>query len=76
MGGMVRIEVKAGAQVGPIDTRFRLAEAQSEAQRPIGDHRPFAMIAMPKDTKDGLVIVRLSKIHEFVAALAEQWEQP
>ena len=34
-GGGLRVEVKAGAQVGPIWTRFRDARNQSEVQRPI-----------------------------------------
>lgn len=72
-GGTIRVEIKSGAQVGPIDTRFRAAEAQSEAQRPFGDHRPFCMVAMPKGTQDGIVLIRLSAVHEWAAALVEQW---
>jgi hypothetical protein len=75
MAGAVRIECKSGAQVGPIWTRYLAAEVQSEAQRPIGDHRPFAMVAMPKGTKDGLVVVRLSKVNEWAAAIVEQWSE-
>jgi hypothetical protein len=33
-GGAVRVEVKSGAQCGPIITRFRNAEAQSEYNAP------------------------------------------
>lgn len=73
LGGSVRVEVKAGAQVGPIDTRFRAYEAQSEAARPVGDHRPFCAVAMPDGSTDGIVLVRLSALHEFAAALVEQW---
>lgn len=73
LGGTVRIEVKAGAQVKPVMTRFLAAEMQSEAHRPYGDHRPFAFLAMPDGTSDGLVVVRLSKVHEFASAVAEQW---
>lgn len=59
-GGSCRVEMKAGKQVQPIATRFDLARAQSEMQRPIGDHRPFMMVAMPEGTSDGIVLMRLS----------------
>jgi hypothetical protein len=58
-GGYIRVEVKAGAQIQPIATRFMSAEAQSEQHRPIGDPRPFALIAMPDGMSDGLVVMRL-----------------
>lgn len=61
-GGAFRVEVKAGKQVGPIWTRFTSAEAQSNEARPVGDPRPFLMVAMPDDTRDGLVIGRLSDL--------------
>lgn len=73
LGGTIRVEVKAGAQTKPAWTRYRLCEAQSEAQRPIGDHRPFAAVLMPDGESDGLVLVRLSALHEFTSALVEQW---
>jgi hypothetical protein len=58
---MLRVEIKAGAQVQPIATRFELAEHQSEQQRPLGDVRPFVFVAMPDDWgSEGLVIMRLS----------------
>ena len=63
-GGRLRVEMKAGKQVGPIETRFMDAKAQSESARPIGDHRRFAMIALPDGTKDGIVLMLLS---DFVA---------
>ena len=64
-GGDLRVEVKAGAQVKPVATKFYLAEAQSEQHRPFGDHRPFALIAMPDGTSDGLVVMRLSAFAEL-----------
>jgi hypothetical protein len=70
-GGNLRVEVKAGAQVNPIWTRFKNAEEQSEAARAIGDNRPFAMVAMPDGMKDGLVIIRLRDVTAFVAAHLE-----
>ena len=64
--GSCRVEMKAGKQVQPIATRFELARAQSEEQRPHGDHRPFMMVAMPEYTKDGIVLMRLSDfVREF-----------
>lgn len=65
-GGDLRVEVKAGAQIKAIATRFLLAEAQSEAARPVGDHRPFALIAMPDGTSDGLVVMRLSAFADYI----------
>ena len=66
--GPVRIEVKSGAQVGPIDTRFLAAEAQSEASRPIGDGRPFVMVAAPDGMSDQIVLLRISKLGAVLAA--------
>lgn len=59
-GGAFRVEVKAGAQVSPIATRFEAAEKQSGLAKSIGDHRPFLMVAMPDDSRDGIVLMRLS----------------
>jgi len=70
-GGGVRVEVKAGKQVGPVWTRFLLAEGQSEQARPIGDPRPFVFVAMPEGTSDGLVVFRLSQVAAVLDALAE-----
>lgn len=60
-GGHLRMEVKAGAQVQPIATRFFAAEKQSAQAKAIGDIRPFVMVAMPDDTQDGIVLMRLSQ---------------
>ena len=73
--GAVRVEVKAGAQIKPAVTAFLKCEAQSEAQRPIGDHRPFVAVAMPDGSSDGVAMVRLSQLHEFVAAMVDNWEE-
>jgi hypothetical protein len=70
-GGGLRIEVKAGAQVGPIWTRFRDARNQSEVHRPIGDHRPFVMVAMPDGQKSGLIIISLDDLGAVAAAIQE-----
>lgn len=71
--GAVRVEVKAGAQIKPAVTAYLRCEAQSEAQRPIGDTRPFVAVMMPDGTSDGFCMVRLSNLHEFVAAMVENW---
>lgn len=72
--GSLRVEVKATKrEAGPVMTAYLRCESQSEAERPIGDHRPFAAVMMPEGTKDGLVVVRLSNLHEFVAAMVENW---
>lgn len=72
LGGLVRWEAKAGAQVKPMWTAFAKAEAQSEQARAFGDHRPFVMTAAADGETDQLVSFRLSQINEIVAALAEQ----
>lgn len=76
LGGTVRVECKAGGRMAnPVWTRFRDCEAQSEASRPIGDHRPFAALFMPDGQSDGLVVVKLSQVYEFAAAIVEMWGQ-
>lgn len=65
-GGRFRVEMKAGAQVGPIATRFLQAWAQSEAARAHGDIRPFAMVAMPDGSTDGIVLMKLSEFAELI----------
>jgi hypothetical protein len=75
LGGAVRVEVKSGAQVKPAVTAYLKCEAQSEAARPIGDHRPFVAVAMPDGSSDGIAMVRLSNLHEFVAAMVENWSE-
>lgn len=74
--GVVRIEVKAGAQVGPIATRFLAAEAQSNAAKAQGDPRPFVMVAMPDGMTDGLAIVRTSDWPAVISAYVEELWTP
>lgn len=69
-GGRFRTEIKAGAQVGPIYTRFRDAKAQSDAAKALGDIRPFVMVAMPDGTSDGIVLVSLDEFAEIVSLLS------
>ena len=67
--GAVRVEVKSGAQAGPVWTRYKAAEDQSEANKSIGDPRPFLAVFMPKDITDGLVVFRLSRLTDVLGAL-------
>lgn len=67
--GMFRVEVKAGAQVGPIATRFNQARLQSQASKALGDIRPFLHICMPDGTRDGIVLMSLDEFSELVAVL-------
>jgi hypothetical protein len=71
-GGKVRIEVKAGKQVGPVHTRWLSVYAQSEASRPYGDNRPFIGMFMPDGVSYGIVMFRTDHIEDVVTAL---WEQ-
>jgi hypothetical protein len=66
---MFRVEVKAGAQVGPIATRFKSAQAQSSASKSLGDIRPFLMIAMPDGSSDGIVLMTLKEFSELVSLI-------
>lgn len=56
-GGPLRVESKAGKQVQPIWTRYQAARSQSEAARPIGDTRPFVMVAAPDGVSEFLLVV-------------------
>lgn len=68
----LRVEVKAGAQVRPIATRYVAARNQSDAARAIGDTRPFALYARP-DGSAGLLVIRADELPRVVAALLEEW---
>jgi hypothetical protein len=75
----VRIEVKAGKQVGPIATRFNKAEAQSweNVKNVIGGRdKPFMMVAMPDGESDGIVLFRLSKMKEVLEGILSNWDNP
>jgi hypothetical protein len=63
----IRLEVKAGQQVGPIATRYLKAEEQAEAAKAADDTRPFFFVAMPDKMSDGLIICRLSTLKELLA---------
>jgi len=65
----LRVEVKSGAQCGPVWTRFAAAEAQSKQNHAVGDTKPFVYVAMGQRTSDGLVVFRLSEAARVVEAL-------
>ena len=71
-GGVVRVEIKAGAQIEPIATRYRHAEQQSEQHRALGDIRAFVLIAMPDGESDGLAVMRVSVLADLLAIIREQ----
>jgi hypothetical protein len=70
-GGIFRTEVKAGAQVGPIATRFQLAKGQSDAAKALGDIRPFIMVAMPDGTTKGIVLMDLDEFSDLISLIQE-----
>jgi len=73
-GGLFLCEVKSGAQVGPIATRFQAAKAQSYAAKALGDIRPFIMVAMPDGTSKGIVLMDLDDFSEIVSLLTADKE--
>lgn len=75
-GGYFRTEIKAGAQVGPIATRFFLAKAQSDTAKALGDIRPFIMVAMPDNTSKGIVLMDLEEFAEIASILTEDNRGP
>ena len=72
--GAFRTEIKAGAQVGPIATRFNSAKAQSDAAKALGDIRPFVMVAMPDGTSEGICLMTLTEFAELAALLSAKVE--
>lgn len=66
---ILRWEVKSGAQVKPIATKFLAIEDQSNAARSIGDCRPVALLAMPPQWgNEGLVVMRASDFRQLADA--------
>jgi hypothetical protein len=70
-GGALRVEIKAGAQIEPIATRYRTAEQQSEQHRALGDSRAFVLVAMPDGESDGLAVMRLSVLSDLLEIIRE-----
>lgn len=69
--GPFRVEVKAGAQVRGLTTKYLEARAQSEAARAHGDGRPFAMGAVPDGWPEGefLWLIHSADLPAIVEAL-------
>lgn len=74
-GGAFRVEIKAGAQIKAIATKFNAAKAQSDAAKALGDIRPFAMVAMPDGSSEGIVLMTLSEFSELVILLVDKEEK-
>jgi hypothetical protein len=74
--GGLRIEVKSGRQIGPLVTAFEKGEAQSEAQRPLGDNRPFVYAAVPEPNGKTVIYAFRTRdqdeLRTVIAAFAEQ----
>ena len=70
---LFRVEVKSGQQVKAMDTRFRAAQAQSDAAKAEGDSRPFLFYASPDGTTDGLICMRASVWITHIAPLLEEY---
>lgn len=71
-GGALRIEVKAGAQAGPVLTKYLASKAQSEAARAVGDTRPF-IAAFAPERGPRLYVIEEDELAQVMAALAENW---
>lgn len=69
--GALRVEIKAGSQISPIATRFIAARNQSVEGKALGDIRPFAMIAMPDGSSDGIVLMSLEEFSNLMATILE-----
>lgn len=64
-----RVEVKTGAQAGPVVTRWRLSRDQSDASKSIGDHRPFVAIFDTRQKGDPvLAVVELEVLQAMTEA--------
>lgn len=73
--GWARCEVKSGAQVKGVASRYLAAENQAPAI--MGDLRPFVFIAMPDGWgSEGLAVVRLSVLAALVELARHEPAQP
>lgn len=68
--GAWRVEVKAGAQVGPAITRWRSIEAQADAARAADDLRPLVAVLSPSGRGAGEPAVMLS-LADWLAVQSE-----
>ena len=69
----LRVEVKSQGAAKPVVTRFRGAQEQSDANRSIGDARPFAAVFVGEG-KFGVFACQLDQLREVVDALLAIWE--
>lgn len=69
-----RWEVKSGAQVQPIVTRYQLAKRQSDATVRIGDSRPFAFGVQPNQAADPALVVIEASVHREREELLVSYE--
>lgn len=67
-----RVELKTGAQAGPVVTRWRLSRDQSEAAKSTGDHRPFVAIFDTRRKGDPvLAVVELEVLQNMTLIVQE-----
>lgn len=65
-----RLEVKTGAQAGPVHTRWEAARNQSNVSRPLGDGRPFVFVAWTgKNGEPPLAVIELAELVTLMEAL-------
>jgi hypothetical protein len=67
-----RLEVKTGAQAGPVVTRFNAAKAQSEQSRAYGDHKPFAAIFDPRRKGEPTVVCMELEMFKAMTLIAQE----
>jgi len=65
----VRVEVKAGKQVGAVWTAYAKQETQSDQAKPFGDAREFVGCSAPDDMSDFLLTIRASRFEQVANAL-------
>lgn len=67
-----RVELKTGAQAGPVVTRWRLSRDQSDAAKSMGDHRPFVAIFDTRRKGDPvLAVVELEVLQNMTLIVQE-----
>lgn len=67
-----RVEVKTGAQAGPVVTRWRLSKEQSDQSKSMGDHRPFVAIFDTRSKGDPvLAVVELEVLQAMTLIVQE-----
>lgn len=67
-----RVEVKTGAQAGPVVTRWRLSRDQSDASKSLGDHRPFVAIFDTRRKGDPVLAVVELEVLQAMTLIVEE----